>query len=130
MKTSVRRAVVLLTMVGVCLVPLLPPQHLHRGVLGKRHAFTLIHRHLAPHTTPNGTHVERPGVEEGAPQWLADPLGAVPQPPAVPWDVTRPLWHALVPPLGSVDQVLFSSDTVPHASLLRSPDLRGPPFQT
>jgi hypothetical protein len=130
MKTSVRRAVALVTMVGVCLVPLLPPQHLHRSVLGNRHALTLIHRHLAPHTTPNGTHIDHPGVAEGAPQWLADPPAAVPQPPAFTQDVTRPLWHALVPPLGPVDQVLLPSDTVPHAPLLRSPDLRGPPFQT
>lgn len=128
MRASVRRGIALMTTVGVCLVPMLPPEHLHRAAVRDRHAHVLIHRHFAPHTTPNGTHIERPGAEEGAPQWLPDPPCAVPQPPAVTWDVTPPLWHPFVPPLGAVDQVLLPSDTVPHAPPLGSPDLRGPPF--
>jgi hypothetical protein len=128
MKASVGRAVAMIAMVGVCLVPLLPTQHVHRGVVGDRHARTLIHRHLAPHTAPNGTHVDHPGVAEGEPEWLADPQGILPQTPTVTWDVTVLGWHALAPPMGPVGRVLLPSDTVQHAPPFRSPDPRGPPL--
>src|ERR1700733_4809406 len=113
MRATIRCAVALMTTVGVCLVPMLPPEHLHRAAVGDRHA-VLIHRHVAPHTTPNGTHIERPGVEEGAPQWLADPQGAVPRPPADTWGVIPLLWHSLVPPLRSANGVSSPSETLEH----------------
>jgi hypothetical protein len=37
----------------------------------------LVHRHFAPHTSPTGTHVDRAGVAEGAPEWLDDSCGAL-----------------------------------------------------
>jgi len=68
-----RQPIALVVLASVVVLPMLPPEHIHRG-----HAHTLVHRHFSPHTSATGSHVGHPGVEEGAPQWLADPTGALP----------------------------------------------------
>jgi hypothetical protein len=59
-------------------VPMLPPEHLHRAPVGAHHTSILVHRHFAAHTSPNGTHVGDRGTADGAPVWLADPGGCLP----------------------------------------------------
>jgi hypothetical protein len=69
-----RKAAAVVALVALVLVPMLPPEHLHRGAVdAHHHASALVHRHFAAHTSPDGTHVGNRGVGEGAPVWLADP---------------------------------------------------------
>jgi hypothetical protein len=78
MRNMSRNATALAALVAMLLVPVLPPEHLHRGAVGAHHGLPLVHRHFAGHTSPNGTHVGDRGVAEGAPVWLADPSGWLP----------------------------------------------------
>jgi hypothetical protein len=51
MIARIRRASALITLLAVSIAPLLPPEHIHRGVVrGQVHL--LVHRHFAPHTSP------------------------------------------------------------------------------
>ena len=127
---KIQRAVVLTTVIGIVVATVLPPEHIHRGPAGVLHTHTLVHRHFAPHTTPNGTHVDRPGVPEGAPQWLDDPSGSLPSLPLLAADNTVLLFCALHPPLGRGDDVTSPPETSVHAPP-RSPfALRAPPLRT
>jgi hypothetical protein len=79
MGTWSRRAAAAAALIALVLVPMLPPEHLHRGAVDARHhASILVHRHFAAHTSPNGTEVGHRGAGEGAPVWLADPGGCLP----------------------------------------------------
>jgi hypothetical protein len=74
-----RKAAAVAALMALVLVPTLPPEHLHRGAVdGHHHTSTLVHRHFAAHTLPKGTHVGNRGGGEGAPVWLADPGGRLP----------------------------------------------------
>jgi len=126
MTASIHRCTALLTLVGLLVVPTLPPEHLHRGT-DVRRGRPLIHRHFAPHMTPTGTHVDRPGVAEGAPVWLADPPGALPDWPVLGADVTRSLLHIVAPRHGPSHRVVSSSETVQHGPPRGRLALRGPP---
>jgi hypothetical protein len=129
MKANVRRASALIAMVGLLVVPILPPEHIHRGPLGVRHNHTLIHRHFAPHTTSNGTHLEHPGVQEGPPLWLADPAGSLTHTLSLTADNTLLLFHVLLPPSGMGEYVVAQPDTSIHAPPRLPFSLRAPPLQ-
>jgi hypothetical protein len=129
MRGTVQTTVVLIALVGLLAAPILPPEHMHRGALGSAHGRTLVHRHFAPHTTANGTHIDHPGVAEGAPLWLGDPIGSLPHPPSMTGQTTLLLSHALIPPLGAGESVAAA----PEASVHGPPPLplssRAPPSQ-
>jgi hypothetical protein len=79
MGTWSRKAAAAAALIALLLVPMLPPEHLHRGAVdAHHHTSTLVHRHFAAHTSPNGTHVGNRGGGEGAPVWLTDPDGCLP----------------------------------------------------
>jgi hypothetical protein len=108
----------------------LPPEHIHRGTVGLRHTHSVVHRHFAPHTTSNGTHMDRPGVPEGAPQWLDDLAGAIPALPLVAADNAVVLFCALCPPPGREDYVTSHLETSVHAPPHPPFAPRSPPFRT
>ena len=127
MKSSVYRVATLLAIVGIVLVPMLPPEHVHRGASDDRHTHTLIHRHWAPHATPNGAHVGHPGVAEGAPLWLADPPASALRLVSVVADATRSPWPVGVPASRSTTIVAPPSEPALHGPPRRPFALRGPP---
>ena len=129
MRGTVHRTAVLIALIGLLAAPILPPEHMHRGPLGSAHGRTLVHRHFAPHTTPNGTHIEHPGVAEGAPLWLADPAGSLPHPPSMTVDATLLLWHALVPPWGAGESVVAAPEPSVHGPPRFPRSSRAPPSQ-
>src|SRR5580704_3221746 len=129
MRGIVHRTAVLIALVGLLAAPILPPEHMHRGPLGSAHGRTLVHRHVAPHTTPNGTHIDHPGMAEGAPLWLADPAGSLPHPPAMTADATLLLWHALAPPWTAGESVIAAPETSVHSPPPLSIAPRAPPLQ-
>jgi hypothetical protein len=127
---QIQRAVVLTTVIGIVVASVLPPEHIHRGPIGLPHTHTLVHRHFAPHTAPNGTHIDRPGVPEGAPQWLDDPSGSLPLLPLVAADNTVLLFCAPYPALERGDYATSPPETCVHAPPRPPFALRAPPLHT
>jgi len=79
MGTWSKKAAAVAALIALVMVPMLPPEHVHRGAVdAHHHTSTLVHRHFAAHTSPNGRHVGERGAGEGAPVWLADPGGCLP----------------------------------------------------
>jgi hypothetical protein len=122
-----RSIAALITVLGLLLAPLLPPAHLHRRADGVGHVHTVIHRHFAPHTSEAGAHLGGSGVPEGAPQWLDDPCGAMPQWPSIAADTTVPLFSLPNPPQVDVEFVPPPSDVSIHSPPRSPVGLRAPP---
>jgi hypothetical protein len=129
MKANLRRAAALITLLGLLLAPVLPPEHMHQSAAGVGRVHTRIHRHLLTHTSAVGTHVERPCVPEGAPHWLDDPCGAMPRPPVVAADTTVVQFRLVRPVPRDVAHVTPHSDVRGHAPPRSPAGLRGPPSQ-
>jgi hypothetical protein len=126
---KIQRVAAFVTLVSVLLAPMLPPAHIHRGASGF-HAHSFVHRHFAPHTTANGTHVGQSGVAEGAPQWLDDPIGSTPDSPVVRAEPAVLLFHIVLPPLGKDDYVAPPPEPSVHAPPRRLVGPRAPPLHS
>jgi hypothetical protein len=122
---KIQRVAAFVTLVGFLLAPMLPPAHVHRGASGSHASF--VHRHFAPHTTASGTHVGHPGVADGAPQWLDDPVGSTPDSPVVRAEPTALGFHVLRPPLARGEYVASPPEPSVHAPPGRPTGLRAPP---
>jgi hypothetical protein len=130
MKANLCRAAALITLLGLLIASVLPPEHLHQSAAGVGRVHRHIHRHLSAHTSPVGTHVERPCVPEGAPHWLDDPGGAMSRPPVVAADTTVVQFRLVRPVPGDVAHVTPRSDVPVHPPPRSPAGLRGPPAQT
>jgi hypothetical protein len=126
---NIQRAAALVTSVGLVLGSMLPPEHMHR-VASRLHGHSFVHRHFAPHTTANGTHLDHPAAAEGVPHWLDDPRGSTPDPPVVRAEPTGLLFYVLRPPLATSDDVAPPSEPSVHAPPDQSIGLRAPPFHS
>jgi hypothetical protein len=129
MKAKLHWTATLVTLLAVLLGPLLPPAHRHRSA-GFAHIRILVHRHFAPHRSAAGTHMERPGVAEGAPEWLDDPHGSLPHLLLVAEDTTVFLFNTLSPPKVPARNVTFSSEASRHGPPRPLIALRAPPFHS
>jgi hypothetical protein len=127
---NIRPIAALITLLGLLIAPLLPPAHIHRRPTGGGHVHTLIHRHFAPHTNETGAHIGTAGMSEGAPQWLDDPCGTLPQLPSMPADSTVPLFSAPNPPQVDVKFVPPPSDGSIHSPPRSPVGLRAPPSRS
>jgi hypothetical protein len=127
MGTWSRRAAAATALIALVLAPMLPPEHLHRGAVdAHHHTSTLVHRHFAAHTSPNGTHVGNRGAGEGTPVWLADPGGCLPD--SVPLSPGVAVVHAEQWPPQSSSSVISVAPRPAFADPPHTPcGLRAPP---
>jgi hypothetical protein len=127
MGTWSRSAAAVAALIALVLVPMLPPEHLHRGAFdAHHHTSTLIHRHFGAHRSPNGAHVGNRGVGEGMPVWLADPGGYLPD--SIPPHSGVVIVRADQWPPESAGRVITVAARLTFAAPPQSPfGLRGPP---
>jgi hypothetical protein len=126
----IRRASAFLALLSISVGPIVPPAHVHRTARADGHVRVLIHRHFAPHTSSTGTHVERPGVADGAPIWIDDPTGPLPHQHFVLADTPSTLDDALRPPPDRVSAIPSPSSISLHSPPRFPAGLRGPPDRT
>jgi hypothetical protein len=127
MTAAFRTPGALLALLSITILSVAPPAHVHRSQAQDGHARVIVHRHFAPHTSPVGTHVERPGMADGAPRWIDDPTGPLPDQHVAELDTTSALGGALSPPPVRESARLLSCDVFLHSPPRSPAGLRAPP---
>jgi hypothetical protein len=130
MTGRIRDAGAFLALLSVTILPVAPRAHVPRSQTQDGHARVIVHRHFAPHTSPAGTHVERPGMADGAPTWIDDPTGPLPDQLVVEPDTTSTRAEALRPPPDCVTAIPSLAGVSLHSPPRSPAGLRAPPDRT